>query len=121
MSYLSRRCQRLSSGILAALSVPLLLRRLPPHRIFLLSCIAFLIGNILTAVAPVKTTYWAVIFPSTIVVIFGPGLSFPFQMRSIVDASDLSYAAGQFLISTAVKHEHQSIAGAMVAMVVNYS
>ena len=43
------------------------------------------------------------------------------KMKSLVDASDLSYAAGQFLISTAVKHEHQSIAGAMVAMVVNYS
>jgi predicted MFS family arabinose efflux permease len=61
------------TGALAALIIPSLITRVPGHLIFLASMIAFLIGNVMMSVAPPHITYWAVQFPSLLIVIFGPG------------------------------------------------
>lgn len=68
--------QRLTRpGALAAMLVPTVINRFKSHYIFLGSMIAFLIGAIMAAVAPVNGPYWTVTFPSMILVIAGPGTS----------------------------------------------
>lgn len=59
--------------MLAALVVPTLITRFPGHQIFLVSMVAFLIGDIMAAFNPASASYWAVTFPSLILVIAGPG------------------------------------------------
>lgn len=61
------------TGAIAAMFVPYVIRRFPGHLIFLGSMLAFLIGAIMAAVAPAGGPYWAVTFPSMILVIAGPG------------------------------------------------
>lgn len=53
--------------------VPRIINRFRGHLIFLVSMLAFLVGAIMAAVAPVGGPYWAVTFPSMILVIAGPG------------------------------------------------
>jgi hypothetical protein len=53
--------------------IPALITRVPGHLIFLGSMTAFLVGNLMMSVAPPHATYWAVIFPCQVLVIFGPG------------------------------------------------
>lgn len=55
--------------------VPAVINRFASHYIFLGSMLAFLVGSILAAVAPAGGPYWAVTFPSMILVIAGPGTS----------------------------------------------
>lgn len=72
----------------------------------------------MAAVAPVNGPYWAVTFPSMILVIAGPGTSQspPFTMvqrRYCFDADqvDMSFATGQLIVSNSVPAELQGIAG----------
>ncbi|KAK1926475.1 MFS transporter [Papiliotrema laurentii] len=97
------------TGALAALIIPSLITRVPGHLIFLASMIAFLIGNVMMSVAPPHITYWAVQFPSLLIVIFGPG------------TLDMSFSTGQLIVSNSVPREFQGIAAGIVSMITNYS
>lgn len=64
-------------GVIAALIVPLLIRHLPNHFIFLLSMFAFIACNIIAATASSSTAngeYWKGTFWSLIIGTFGPGM-----------------------------------------------
>lgn len=65
-------------GIVAALSVPFLIHRLPGHVIFFTAMCAFMIGNILAATAPVDGIYWGNTFFSILIGVFGAGRVFFF-------------------------------------------
>ncbi|ORX34486.1 major facilitator superfamily domain-containing protein [Kockovaella imperatae] len=93
------------TGVICALAVPTLLTRFPGHQIFFVSMVAFLVGDVMGAVAPVHG-YWSVTFPSLILVILGP---------------DLSYSTGQLIVSNSVDRQFQGTAGGIVSMITNYS
>ncbi|KAE8538309.1 hypothetical protein D1P53_005651 [Cryptococcus gattii VGV] len=93
-------------GIVAALSVPFLIHRLPGHVIFFTAMCAFMIGNILAATAPVGGIYWGNTFFSILIGVFGADLSFP---------------TGQLIVSNSVDVEFQGIAAGVVSMITNYS
>ncbi|KIR57651.1 MFS transporter [Cryptococcus bacillisporus CA1873] len=93
-------------GIVAALSVPFLIHRLPGHVIFFTAMCAFMIGNILAATAPVDGIYWGNTFFSILIGVFGADLSFP---------------TGQLIVSNSVDVEFQGTAAGVVSMITNYS
>lgn len=99
----------LPAGVIAALIVPLLIRHLPNHFIFLLSMFAFIACNIIAATASSSTAngeYWKGTFWSLIIGTFGP---------------DLSFSTGQLIVSNSVSHEFQGIAAGGGSMITNYS
>lgn len=61
------------TGVAAALCCPYASSRFPGHQIFFASMVSFMVGNLLGALAPVKLTYWAITFPSFLLVAAGPG------------------------------------------------
>ena len=66
----------------------------------------FTLGNILTAIAPVDQTYWALTFVTLLVIPWGMDLSFP---------------AATLMLSDSVERKHQGIAASLMTTVVNYS
>lgn len=94
------------SGILAAASVPFLMRRFGPQYIMLLSMTAFTVGSVLIATAPVHQVYWAQTFVSIIVMPWGMDLSFP---------------SANLILSNSTPREHQGVAASLVNTVINYS
>lgn len=71
-----------------------------------MSMTAFTLGNILTAIAPVNQTYWALTFVCLLVIPWGMDMSFP---------------AATLMLSNSVERKHQGIAASLVTTVVNYS
>lgn len=59
------------SGFIAAFSTGHLLHRLGPSVIMIISMLAFCIGTVLMACAPVDQTYWALEFISIVIMPFG--------------------------------------------------
>jgi len=55
------------------LIIPHLITRVSGHLIFLLSMVAFLVGNIVMSVARENASYWGTIFPAFVIAVFGPG------------------------------------------------
>lgn len=94
------------SGCAAALTTGYLLKRLKPTKIMVVSMIAFTVGTILIATAPIHQTYWAQTFVSIIVTPWGMDMSFP---------------AATLMLSDFVPKQHQGIAASLVSTVVNYS
>lgn len=94
------------SGAMAAAVVGLLLDRMGPPLVMLLALLAFTVGSVLMATAPIGQTYWAQSFVSFLVTPWGMDMSFP---------------AATILLSNAVAREHQGIAASLVNTVVNYS
>ena len=94
------------AGLLASISVGLLIHKIPTSLIILFSMICFLIGLILNALKPVTQIYWIQRFLSLIIT--------PFAM-------DTSFPAGTILLSQSLPREHQGVAGSLIATVVNYS
>lgn len=94
------------SGALAAICCGRIIGRVGPAWVMLISMMAFLIGNLLTATAPVLQTYWAQIFIAAIVMPWGMDMSFP---------------AATLIISDRVRKEHQGMGASLVNTVVNYS
>jgi MFS family permease len=94
------------SGALAAICTGMLLSRIRPAWIMVISMVCFLVGNILVATCPIDQTYWAQIFVCTIIIPWGMDMSFP---------------AGTIILSNSVSKEHQGIAASLVNTVVNYS
>lgn len=94
------------TGLIASFVTGLLMSRLRPGWIMLLSLTAFTLGNIFTAIAPVHQTYWALTFVCLLVIPWGMDMSFP---------------AATLMLSNASKREHQGIAASLVTTVINYS
>ena len=76
-----------------------------PPIVMTLALLAFTVGAILTAFAPVKQVYWGQTFISMLVMPFGMDMSFP---------------AATLILSNAVSPEHQGIGASLVNTVVNY-
>lgn len=93
-------------GIAACFVTGFLIARLRPGWIMIMSMTAFTLGNILTAVAPVNQTYWALTFVCLLVIPWGMDMSFP---------------AATLMLSNSVERKHQGIAASLVTTVVNYS
>lgn len=68
------------SGAFAAISTGLLIGKLGPRWLMLVSMTAFTVGTILVATMPVKQTYWAQAFVATLVTPLGMDASFPAGM-----------------------------------------
>ncbi|KAL9107960.1 MAG: hypothetical protein Q9227_007175 [Pyrenula ochraceoflavens] len=93
-------------GFFATASVGIFIPKVPAQYIFGVSMFSFLIGNLLMSFANYSDVYWAFIFPSCLLVVGGP---------------DLSFASSGILISNAVLPEEQGVAGSFVSTVVQYS
>lgn len=94
-------------GLIAAVTTGFMLSKgVRPGVVMLLSMLAFTVGNILLATAPVHQSYWANAFVSLLIAPFGMDLSFP---------------AGVTALSDTMPKEHQGVAASLVNTVVNYS
>ena len=93
-------------GLFATASVGIFIPKVPAQYIFGVSMFSFFIGNLLMSFAKYSTVYWAFIFPSCLLVVGGP---------------DLSFASSGILISNVVLAEEQGVAGSFVSTVVLYS
>ncbi|EAW12876.1 MFS transporter [Aspergillus clavatus NRRL 1] len=94
------------SGVLASITTGYLMSRIRPGWIMFFSMVAFTLGVLFVAIAPVHQTYWALVFVSLVVMPWGMDMSFP---------------ASTVLLSNAVERHHQGIAASLVTTVVNYS
>ena len=94
------------SGTCAALLTGHFLQRTRTAYVMAVAMVAFCVGNILLATAPVDQTYWIQVFLATVVTPWGMNLSFP---------------AATVIISNFLHKEHQGIAAALVSTTVNYS
>lgn len=92
------------AGIIAALTTGMVLSRIGPAWVMVISMLAFLTGSIITATMPVDQSYWAQSFVATLIIPFGMDMSFP---------------AGNLIMSNAVKKEHQGMAASLVNTVIN--
>ncbi|PHH88729.1 hypothetical protein CDD83_7167 [Cordyceps sp. RAO-2017] len=95
------------SGALAAVVTGKLLGPLQvrPPAVMTLALVAFTVGVVLAAFAPVDQTYWGQVFVSVVVMPAGMDMSFP---------------AATLILSNAVAKEHQGIGASLVSTVVNY-
>ena len=95
------------SGFCAAVTTGFMLSKgVPPGIIMFLALLAFTVGNILYATAPVAQTYWAQSFVAQVVTPWGMDLSFP---------------AAVIILSDSMPSEYQGVAASLVNTVVNYS
>lgn len=93
-------------GLFATASVGIFIPKVPAQYIFGVSMFSFFIGNFLMSFANDTNVYWAFIFPSCLLVVGGP---------------DLSFASSSIIISNAVLPEEQGVAGSFIATVVQIS
>ncbi|KAL1876059.1 ABC multidrug transporter mdr3 [Paecilomyces lecythidis] len=94
------------SGIMAAISTPLLMRFVPNGWLMVVACGAFFIGCLLQATAAVAQSYWYNTFWSFVVTAWGMDISFP---------------ASATILSNTVPPKHQGVSASLVNTVVNYS
>ncbi|KAE8451162.1 hypothetical protein EG329_004834 [Mollisiaceae sp. DMI_Dod_QoI] len=94
------------SGLAAALTTGAVLHKLGPSNMMMISMLAFTIGAILVATAPVGQSYWAQTFVSILIMPWGMDMSFP---------------ASTILLSNHMHRDHQGVAASLVNTVVNYS
>jgi len=94
------------SGFVAAMLTGILIRRVPAAVLILAAMLAFCIGNILVATAPVEQTYWANVFVATLITPFG---------------MDITVPAATMILSSSTPHEMQGVAASLVNTIVNYS
>jgi MFS family permease len=93
------------TGIIFALSTPLLVKRFGVSTVMLVAMLNFAIGSLLLATVPLNQTYWAQTF---LTVILMPG------------AMNLSFPAATILLSSALPKEKQGMAASLVSTMVNY-
>ncbi|KAK3169210.1 hypothetical protein OEA41_008593 [Lepraria neglecta] len=94
------------SGAGAAILTGLFLDRVGPPLAMVLALLAYVVGTILLATAPVDQIYWAQSFLCLLIIPFGMDISFP---------------AATVILSNAVPKEHQGIGASLVNTVVNFS
>ena len=99
-------CGMSVSGAIAALLTTYLLSRLRPGILLMMAMLAFAVGQVLIATAPLDQIYWAQIFPMVLIMPFGMDFSFP---------------SGTIILSNAMAREDQGVAASLVTTVVNYS
>jgi MFS family permease len=92
-------------GTCAAFIAAWMVPRLPAQAIIGIGCTAMLTCSILLAAAPVQITYWAMLFPSLIIVSF---------------TADLIFGSSQIIASNAVSRAHQGVAGSLVGTLLTY-
>ncbi|KXJ94262.1 major facilitator superfamily domain-containing protein [Microdochium bolleyi] len=93
-------------GICAALTTGVILQRVGPAVVMTFALLAFTVGTVLIATAPVEQSYWLQTFICNIVITWGMDLSFP---------------AATLMLSDLVGSDHQGIAASLVTTVINYS
>jgi MFS family permease len=94
------------SGLAAALTTGIVLHKLGPSVVMMISMLAFTIGAILIATVPVGQSYWAQTFVSIVIMPWGMDMSFP---------------ASNILLSNHMHRDHQGVAASLVNTVINYS
>ncbi|OAP57598.1 hypothetical protein AYL99_08336 [Fonsecaea erecta] len=94
------------SGCMAAITTGLLIAKMQPGWIMLISISAFLTGMILLATMPVDQTYWAQTFVAAVITPWGMDMSFP---------------SGNIVLSDHMPPEHQGLAASLINTVINYS
>lgn len=94
------------TGVFFALSTVWLIQKFGVAYVMLLAMTFFMLGSLLLATMPLHQTYWAQTFVSVLIM---PG------------AMNLSYPAGNMLLSSSLPKEQQGIAASLVATLVNYS
>lgn len=103
---IAETCATAVSGACAALLTAYLLPRLRPGVIMTIAMLAFGIGQVLVATAPLDQIYWAQFFPMVIIMPFGMDFSFP---------------SGTIILSNSMARKDQGVAASLVTTVVNYS
>ena len=94
------------SGAGAAILTGVFLDRVGAPLAMVLALLAYVVGTVLLATAPVQQSYWAQSFLCLLIVPFGMDISFP---------------AATVILSNAVPKEHQGIGASLVNTVVNFS
>ncbi|EED21152.1 MFS transporter of unkown specificity [Talaromyces stipitatus ATCC 10500] len=94
------------SGLLSALAVGKLIRKVPASCIMVVGQIAYLVGSILAATRVLHSTYWTYFFFSVLIICVGMDTSFP---------------AATIIFSDAVPQEYQGMGASIVMTIVNYS
>lgn len=94
------------SGAGAAILTGLFLDRVGAPLAIVLALLAYVVGTILLATAPVDQIYWAQSFLCLLIIPFGMDISFP---------------AATVILSDAVPKQHQGIGASLVNTVVNFS
>lgn len=93
-------------GICAALTTGFIIQRVGPAVVMTFALLAFTVGTVLVATAPIEQNYWLQTFLCNIIITWGMDLSFP---------------AATLMLSDLVGPDHQGIAASLVTTVVNYS
>lgn len=93
------------SGFCAALTTAFIMGIIPPSCVMLIAMVAFTVGGVILAIAPVRQTYWAQTFVSIIVMPWGMDMSFP---------------SATIMLSDVMPIEHQGLAASLVNTAVNY-
>lgn len=88
-------------GGAAAIISAWLIPRLAAQWIMALGCLAILIGQLLIATMPEQQSYWAQVFPATILSAFCP---------------DFIFTAAQIIACNSVRRYEQGIAGSLVGV-----
>ncbi|KAJ5037283.1 uncharacterized protein L3040_007460 [Drepanopeziza brunnea f. sp. 'multigermtubi'] len=94
------------SGLAAALTTGRVLHRCGPGAVMVVAMLAFALGTVLLATAPVGQSYWAQTFVAVVVMPWGMDMSFP---------------AATILLSDRMPRGQQGVAASLVNTVVNYS
>lgn len=94
------------SGVAATILTGIFLERIGAARAMVLALLAFLVGIILIATAPIDQSYWFQTFWCLVVIPFGMDISFP---------------AATVIISDQFPSKRQGIGASLVNTVVNYS
>ncbi|KAH6662160.1 major facilitator superfamily-domain-containing protein [Halenospora varia] len=94
------------SGLFAAVTTGYIIHRVPGSFTIGIAMLAFTVGSILLATAPVDQTYWAQTFVSLIIMPWGMDMSFP---------------AANLLLSNKMAREHQGVSASLVNTIINYS
>lgn len=92
-------------GTAAAFVAGWAISRFPTQVILGVGCICAIGANVLLATTPVYQIYWAMIFPSLILIAF---------------TADLIFAAAQIIASNSVSRQYQGAAGSLIGTLLTY-
>lgn len=112
------------SGLCAAITTGLIMSRVPGSVVLLIALAAFTTGLILLATAPVGQSYWAQTFVSLLIMPWGmyvrlSPISPPNPPAN--STRDMSFPAGNLLLSNSMPKEHQGVSASLVNTAINYS
>ncbi|KZP18120.1 MFS general substrate transporter, partial [Athelia psychrophila] len=94
------------AGGCAAITTGLVISKIHPGWLMLISMTAFTVGNVLLATMPIEQTYWTQSFIASIVTPWGMDMSFP---------------ASNIMVSNFMPRNQQGLSASLVNTVINYS